>query len=71
MKLYDIEVNIMDCWNICNDLETVFRQIGDGDRDLTHDELINALMGMRQLYDWKFEQLFNKYEKLMRDANNG
>jgi hypothetical protein len=28
-KLHDLEEKIMDCWSICNDLETVFQQIGD------------------------------------------
>ena len=64
-KLHDLEQHIMDCWSVCNDLETVFKQIGDGDRDPTPDELMNTLMGMQQLYQWKFEQLFNKYEGLL------
>ena len=58
-KLYDLEPMIMDCWRVCNDLEVVFKQVGDGDH--TEDELMNALIGMQQLYEWKFEQLFNKY----------
>ena len=61
-KLYEIEPYIMDCWSVCNDLETVFKQIGDGERDPTQDEMMNALIGMQQLYQWKFEQLFNKFE---------
>lgn len=64
-KLRDLEPMIMDCWSVTNDLETVFRQIGDGERDPTPDELMNALMGMQQVYQWKFEQLFNKYEELL------
>ena len=60
-KLYELEPMIMDCWHVCNDLEAVFKQIGDGERDPTQDELMNALIGIQQLYEWKFEQLFNKY----------
>ena len=66
-KLYDLEPMIMDCWHVCNDLEVVFRQIGDADRDPTQDELMNALIGLQQVYQWKFEQLFNKYEEVMHD----
>ncbi len=66
-KLYDLEPMIMDCWRVCNDLEVVFRRIGDGERDPTEDELINALLGMQQVYQWKFEQLINKYEEVCRD----
>ena len=64
-KLYDLEEMIMDCWSVCNDLRTVLQQVGDGDRDPTPDELMNAIMGMQQIYHWKFEQLFNKYEDIL------
>ena len=64
-KLQDIEENIMDCWSVCNDLESVFKQIGDGDSEPTPDELMNTIMGMQQLYHWKFEQLFKKYEDVL------
>lgn len=71
MQLYDLEQPIMECWNICEDLKTVFKQIGDGAREPTTDELMNALMGMEQLYQWKFEQLFYTYETVISNrANN-
>jgi hypothetical protein len=66
-KMYDLETMILDCWRVCNDLETVFRQVGDGESEPTQDELMNTLMGMKQLYEWKFEQLFNRYEEVLRD----
>ena len=66
-KLYDLEPMIMDCRHVCDDLQVVFRQIGDGEREPTHDEMMNALMGMQQLYQWKFEQLFFRYEEVLRD----
>ena len=69
--LYDLEQPIMDCWSVCDDLETMYRQIGDGEREPTQDELINALIGMRQLYQWKFEQLFYKYEQVLETQRKG
>ena len=65
-KLYELEPHIMDCWSVCNDIETVFKQIGDGHPEPTEDEIMNALMGMQQIYQWKFEQLFNRYEQIQR-----
>jgi len=65
MQLHDLEQPIMECWNICEDLKTVFKQIGDGAREPTADELMNALMGVEQLYQWKFEQLFYMYETII------
>ena len=68
-KLYDLERPIMDCWHVCDDLQVVFRQIGDGEREPTQDEMMNTLMGMQQLYQWKFEQLFFKYEQVMKSSS--
>ena len=65
-RLSDLEPMIMDCWSVCNDLQTLFKQIGDSDRDPTPDELINILLGMDELYQMKFDQLFNMYEELLR-----
>jgi hypothetical protein len=70
-KPYELEAMILDCWHVCDDLTVVFKQIGDGEREPTHDELMNALMGMHQLYQWKFEQLFDKYEQLIGEQRQG
>ena len=70
MKLHDLEQPIMDCWSVCQDLKSVYVQVGDGEREPTTDELMNALMGMQQLYQWKFEQLFHKYEMVIKEAGN-
>ena len=64
-KMYDLEPMIMDCWHVCDDLQVVLRQVGDSEP--TEDELMNALIGMQQGYQWKFEQLFNKYGDVLRD----
>lgn len=69
-KLHELEPMILDCWRVCNDLEVVFKQIGDGEREPTQDEMMNTLIGMQQLYQWKFEQLFFKYEQVMKSSSD-
>jgi len=64
-ELHNLEEKIMDCWSVCNDLQSIFRQIGDAEKYPTPDEMMNTLMGMQQLYQWKFEQLFDTYEKVI------
>ena len=66
-KLYDLEPMIWTVGVYVMTLTGVFKQIGDGEREPTHDEMMNTLMGMQQLYQWKFEQLFFKYEEFCRD----
>ena len=51
----DLEQGIIDCWHVCDDLETLYKQMCDGEREPTIDEITNSLMGMQQLYQWKFE----------------
>lgn len=65
-KPYELEEKIMDCWSVCNDLKTAYTQICDGEREPTIDEITNALMGMEQLYNWKFEQLFFIFEQILK-----
>jgi len=67
VKFYDLEAAIMNCWAVCDDIETVFKQVGDGDREPTPDEVMNALLGLKQLYQWKFEQLFTIYELILKE----
>lgn len=69
MKIHDLEQHIMDCWSVCDDIGTVFKQVGDGDREPTTDETMNVLLGMQQLYQWKFEQLFRAYEMVLQERN--
>lgn len=66
MKLYELEQSITDCWSICDDLKTTYTQIYDGDREPTKDEIANVLMGMEQIYQWKFELLFHQYEMVLK-----
>jgi len=65
-RIHDIEPEIMECWSICNDLETIWTQICDGESVPTRDQLTNTLLGMQQLYQWKFEKLFNTYESVVK-----
>jgi len=69
-EMEKMEKMIMDCWHVVDDLEVVFKQVCDGQQEPTTDELTNTLMGMHQLYHWKFEQLFNKYEDCIKARKN-
>jgi hypothetical protein len=62
---FDMEQQIMTCWNVCEDLDTLME--GVLERDMTRDRITNALMGMKELYQLKFETLFENFEALCRD----
>jgi len=53
----DLEQEIMDCWGIVEDIELVYHKYGEDS-----DELANVLLGLKTLYQLKFERLFNTFE---------
>lgn len=63
---FDLEQEIMDCWQITNDIDTIFTHVMENDR-LDRDKLANVLLGMKELYHLKFENCFNTFELLIRD----
>lgn len=61
---FDLEQQIMHCWNICEDLDTVIEAVLE--KDSTPDNIANILQGMRELYHLKFEKMFETFEKVIK-----
>jgi len=61
MKPYELEGPIIACWEICEDLKFLSKNSED-------QEAMQVLDGIRRLYYWKFEELFNKFEKVCEEA---
>ena len=57
---YDLEAEIMKCWNVIEDLELLFSKTEGLD-----DEIQNALLGIKQVYSWRFEELHSTYEAII------
>jgi hypothetical protein len=69
-KVNELEKKIMDCWSICNDLTTIVDLIIYNEHEPEVEDIMVALNGMQQLYQWKFEQLFSKYEDVIGTQHN-
>lgn len=63
---FDLEQQIMNCWGVCDDLDLLFEW--SCERDMTPDELQNVLLGMKTLYQMKFEKLFNLFEGCIKQG---
>ena len=68
----DLEQQILKCWDICEDLKIVAEQHED------NDELCNVILGLKHVYNNRFEKLWRNYELAMsekyqeiRDAKAG
>jgi hypothetical protein len=62
---FTLEQDIMKCWNVTDDIDLLYRSVMDS--DLTNDDIANALLGMKTLYEMKFEELFNCFETLVQE----
>ncbi len=64
---YELEQPIMGCWNVTEDINTLFVHVIEAAvGKLDNDEIANTLLGLKNLYDMKFQQMFNKYEELLK-----
>jgi hypothetical protein len=60
---FDLEQNIMQCWNVCDDI-----QLGiDAWYKLDEDQKLNYLIGLKQMYQMKFERVWDNFEACVRN----
>lgn len=62
---FDLEQNILKCWNVTDDIYILYENVMEG--DLSQDDLANALLGLHQMYELKFDRLFTNFEKLIKE----
>ena len=56
---FDLEQDIMQCWNVCEDIQLAL----DCWDTLTEDAKQNYLIGLKQMYQMKFERTWSTFEK--------
>ncbi len=62
---FDLEQDIMKCWSVTEDIDLLYRNVME--RDLTTDDIANALLGIKTLYEMKFEEMFSNFETLVHE----
>ena len=56
---FDLEQNIMQCWNVCDDIQLYLDMLDKMDED----QQMNYLIGLKQMYQMKFERCWDSFEK--------
>lgn len=64
---FDLEQHIMECWNVTSDVDMLLEAILDSPRfsDMPAeyaDRISNMLLGMKELYEMRFERLWSTFE---------
>jgi len=62
---FDLEEQMLNCWNLTKDINVLTE--GVMEKDLTKDQIANALMGLEQMYDLKFDKMWTTFTKLIED----
>ena len=61
---FDLEQEILRCWNILEDIELLNENVMDGKMD--NDGISNYLIGLKTIYGLKFDKCFNQFEEVQQ-----
>lgn len=62
---FELEQKIMDCWQVVQDLDLMFSRTCEDQMDL--NDVTNLALGLKTLYQHRFEDLFDTFEALIRE----
>jgi len=60
---FDMEQEILDCWHVTDDIDVLMEAVLE--KNLDTDTIANALLGMKTIYQLKFDRLFGTFEDLI------
>ena len=66
---FDLEQEIMKCWNVVEDIKLLNTYVLEGTPDgtqLTTDEVSNYLLGLESIYELKFHQLWKTFSQTLQ-----
>lgn len=60
---FDLEQEIMECWNVTKDIQNFYH----AQENMDQDEQQNYLLGLEQIYEVKFNKLWETFEQCVRN----
>jgi hypothetical protein len=60
---FDLEQEIMECWNVTKDIQNFYY----AQENLDEDQRANYILGLEQIYEVKFEKLWATFEQCIRN----
>ena len=68
MNRFDLEEAMGEMLATQNDIETMIYAIGDSPIKHSEDELLNMLIGMKQLNETRYQKMWNIFESLIKNG---
>ena len=66
-NIFDLEQAILSCWNVVDDLNLLYSESMERSPPFTPDEWANIILGMKELYEIKFNKCFREFEGVCSD----
>jgi len=66
-NIFDLEQAILSCWNVVDDLNLLYSECMERDPSLTPDQWANIILGMKEVYEIKFNKCFREFEGVCSD----
>ena len=57
----------MKCWNVTEDIDLLNYNVLE--KDMSRDEISNFLLGLKTIYNAKFDDLFDNFSELIRNGS--
>ena len=64
---FDLEEAMGEMLGTQNDIETMIYAIGDSPIKHSEDELLNMLIGMKQLNETRYQKMWSIFEELIKE----
>ena len=65
MKRFELEQDILSCWNVTDDMKLLYTHVLED--DMSKDAIANVLLGLVSLYDMKFDKCFKTFEAMLKE----
>ena len=62
---FDLEQDIMKCWNVTEDIDNFIA----AREDMSEDQQLNYLIGLKHIYEVKFNNLWTTFESCIRERS--
>ena len=67
MNRFELDEAMSNLHQIGEDIETIIYAIGDSPIKHTEDQLLNMLIGIKQLHDTRYQKMWNIFEQLIKN----
>jgi len=67
MNRFDLEESLGQMAQFTTDIDTIIYAVGDAPKPATEDELLNMLIGLKQLHEVRYQKMWDIFEELIKN----